>query len=217
LALNASVMNCRITGIVATGGAEDREIIVDFATAAALSGIHDAASAIQIEAPGDRLEAIRAKLAAQFPAADIRTVRAVAGTESNVVFKMRAALLLLTLLILAITTLCVTSNFSEMVIDRAKEIGIMKALGGAERRIAGFFLSESAALALAATLAGYTVGVFAAAGIGREIFGGTFRIQLDWAVLGGVAAVMLIVSMAATAIATARIWGIQPAVILRGE
>ncbi len=217
LALNASVMNCRITGIVATGGAEDREIIVDFATAAALSGIHDAASQIQIEAPGDRMEAIRAKLSAQFPAADIRTVRAVAGTESNVVVKMRAALFLLTLLILAITTLCVTSNFSEMVIDRAKEIGIMKALGGAEQRIAGFFLSESAALALAATVTGYTVGVFAAAGIGSEIFGGTFHIQLDWAVLGGVAAVMLVVAMAATAIATARIWGIQPAVILRGE
>lgn len=217
LALGASVLDCRITGIVSTGDAEDRELIVDFATASALSGIRDAASQIQIEAPGDRMEAIRAKLAAQFPAADIRTVRAVAGTESNVVFKMRAALLLLTLLILTITTLCVTSNFSEMVIDRAKEIGIMKALGGAEQRIAGFFLSESAVLALSATLVGYVAGVFAAAGIGREIFGGVFQVHLDWRVLVGVAGVMLFVATAATAIATARIWGIQPAVILRGE
>ena len=78
-----------------------------------------------------------------------------------------------------ITTLCVTSNFSEMVIERSKEIGILKAIGGAERGIAAFFVSESAALALAATVAGYAVGIFAAAGIGREVFGGVFRLQAE--------------------------------------
>jgi len=214
LQLNSQVMPdnqpCTLTGIISTGAVEDQELIVDF-------GTHDVASAIEIQAPGDRVEAIRASLAAQFPAADVRTVRAVAGTESNVVLKMQAALFLLTLLILAITTLCVTSNFSEMVIDRAKEIGIMKALGGAERRIAAFFISESATLAVLATVIGYTAGVIAAAAIGREIFGGIFRIQFDPLVLAGVAAVMLLVSTVATAIATARIWNIQPAVILRGE
>ena len=221
LTLNGSVAlegwPCTLAGILSTGGAEDRELIVPFDAAAAISGIHDAASVIEIQAPGERLEAIRAALADQFPAADIRTVRAVAGTESNVIVKMRAALLLLTLLILVITTLCVTSNFSEMVIDRAKEIGIMKALGGAEQRIAAFFISESATLAVLATVIGYTGGVLGAAIVGREIFGGVFHLQLDWRVLAGVGGVMLLVSTVSTAIATARIWNIQPAVILRGE
>jgi len=210
---------CTLEGIVSTGSTEDRELIVDFNTAATLSGIRDAASEVEIQAPGDgqRLETIRATLAAEFPSADVRTVRAVAGTESNIVVKMRAALLLLTLLILAITTLCVTSNFSEIVIDRAKEIGIMKALGGAERSIAAFFISESATLAVFATLIGYAAGLVGAATIGREIFGGVFHVRVDWLVLAGVAAVMLLVSTVATAIATARIWNVQPAVILRGE
>ena len=99
-----------------------------FETAATLAGIQDAASIIEIRAPGDQVEAVRAALAKQFPAADVRTIVAVAGTESNVVLKIRASLFLLTLIILAITTLCVTSNFSEMVIERSKEIGILKAL-----------------------------------------------------------------------------------------
>jgi putative ABC transport system permease protein len=133
------------------------------------------------------------------------------------VFKIRASLFLLTLVILVITTLCVSSNFTEMVIERSKEIGILKALGGAERRIAAFFVSESAVLALAATLAGYAVGVFAAAGIGREVFGGVFRLEPNWGVLGGVAGVMLAIAGIATGIAGSRIWSIQPAVILRGE
>ena len=147
----------------------------------------------------------------------MRTNLAVAGTEESVVFKIRASLFLLTLLILVITTLCVSSNFSELVIERSKEIGILKAIGGAENKIAAFFVSESAVIALAATLAGYVVGVFAAAGIGREVFGGGFQLQPSWGVLGGVAGVMLAVAGIATAIAASRIWSIQPATILRGE
>ena len=208
---------CTLAGIISTGGAEDQELLVTYETAEALSGIHGAASAIEMQVPGEHPETIRDLLAAKFPNADVRTVRAVAGTESNVILKMRAALLLLTLLILIITTLCVTSNFSEMVIERSKEIGIMKALGGAERRIAAFFISESATLAVAATIVGYAGGILAAATVGQEIFGGVFRLQPDWMVLAGVGVVMLLVAAVSTAIAAARIWNIEPAVILRGE
>jgi putative ABC transport system permease protein len=208
---------CIVKGIVSTGGAEDRELLVNFETAATLAGIHDAASLIEIRAPGEQVETVRAALAKRFPAAEVRTIRAVAGTESNVVLKIRASLFLLTLVILAITTLCVTSNFSEMVIERSKEIGILKALGGVERRIAALFVSESAALALTATIVGYAAGLFAAAAIGREVFGGVFRLQADWLVFAGVAGVMLTVAAIATAIAASRIWSIQPAIVLRGE
>jgi putative ABC transport system permease protein len=201
---------CTLKGIVATGGAEDQELLIpgDFT---------DHASFLQLRAPGDRIEPIRSALARQFPGVDFRTVRSIAETESNVVLKVRSALLLLTLVILGITTLCVTSSFSEMVIERSKEIGIMKALGAAERKIGALFVSESAALALGATITGYIAGVFAAAAIGRQIFGGAFHPQPDWLVFLSVAAVMLTVAALATAIATSRIRNIQPAIILRGE
>jgi len=212
-----SVAGCTVKGIVSTGGTEDSEILVPYATAASLAGVADVASVVEIRAPGDRLESIRGTLASRYPSAQFRTVRAVAEAEAGVVLKIRAAVFLITLLILGITTLCVLSNFSEMVVERAKEIGILKALGAAERRIAGFFVSESAVLALAATIAGYTVGIFAAAAIGKEIFGGDFRPQTDWFVFLIVAAVMLSVAAIATAIAASRIWNIHAAVILRGE
>jgi putative ABC transport system permease protein len=217
LAIGSQTQVGVVKGIVSTGGAEDQELLVTFETAASLAGIHNAASVIEIRAPGDKVEAIRAALAKQFPAADVRTNLAVASTESSVVLKIRASLFFLTLVILAITTLCVTSNFSEMVIERSKEIGILKALGGVERGIAALFVSESAALALAATIAGYGAGLFAAAAIGREVFGGVFRLDANWLVFAGVAGVMLTVAAIATAIAASRIWTIQPAIILRGE
>jgi len=202
---------CTITGIVSTGGPEDTELLTG------MNSDLNLASFIEIRAPGDRLESIRTALTRQFPEASFRTVQSVANTESNVVLKIRAALLLLTLLILAITTLCVGSNFSEMVLERSKEIGILKALGGAESRIAAFFISESAALAILASIGGYTVGIFAAAAIGKEIFGGDFRLETTWLVPLAVTVVMLAVAVLATAVATSKIWGIQPAIILRGE
>ncbi len=211
LAIGTRTPVCTVTGIVSTGGAEDSEL---FTT---LPANTQAASFIQIRAQGERIEATRTALAKAFPEASFRTVQSVAETESNVVLKIRAALLLLTLLILAITTLCVASNFSEMVLERSKEIGILKALGGLERNIAAFFLSESAALALLASALGYTAGLFAAAFIGKEIFGGAFRLDPTWQVPAAVTAVMLLVASLATAFATSKIWGIQPAIILRGE
>jgi putative ABC transport system permease protein len=212
-----AVPSCVVQGILKTGGPEDRELFVPFATAERIAGLTNSASVIEIRAPGERVDAIRSALAAAYPIARFRTVRSVADTENLVIMKIRAALFLLTLLILTITTLCVSSNFTEMVIERSKEIGILKALGAAERRIASFFVSESAALALAATLTGYVAGVFATAAIGRQIFGGVFHPESSWFVFLVVTAVMLSVAAIATAIATSRIWNIEAAVILRGE
>jgi putative ABC transport system permease protein len=208
---------CRLTGIVATGGAEDDELLVPFQTAAQLSGISSAASVIQIRAEGNRVDTIRQQLANQFPDADIRTVLSVAGAETSVVIKIRAALFLLTALILAITTLCVSSSFTEIVIERSKEIGIMKALGAAESRLTAFFLSESSALALTGALIGYAAGAIGAALIGREIFGAGFEPGTNWIVFLSVTAVTLLVAAIATTIAASRIRSIQPAVILRGD
>ena len=74
---------CTLRGIVSTGAAEDRELLVPFAAAARIAGIDGQASVIELRAPADRLDAIRTQLAKEFPSADIRTVRSVAGTETE--------------------------------------------------------------------------------------------------------------------------------------
>jgi putative ABC transport system permease protein len=209
---------CTLKGIVSTGGAEDRELLVFGLPQRGQPSLNNAvASFVEIRAPGDRRTFIRRALATQFPTADFREIRSVADTESTVVLRIRASVFLLTLLVLVITTLCVTGNFTEMVIERAKEIAILKSLGAAERRIAAFFISESAALAFVATIAGYIAGLLAAAALARNLFGGAFHVQTDWLVFAGVALVMLAVAAISTGIAVSRIWTIQPAIILRGE
>jgi putative ABC transport system permease protein len=178
-----------------------------------------AASLVQVRADGQRLASIQAALARQLPGADVRLLHAVAETEANVVLKIRATLFLLTALVLAITTLCVSNNFSALVLERSQEIGILKAIGAAERKIAALFLSESLILGLASTVAGYAVGLLVAWWIGRQIFpeSAAAGVGVNYGVLLPVAGVTLAIAAAATLAAAARIWRIKPAVILRGE
>jgi putative ABC transport system permease protein len=217
---------CVIRGIVSSGGPEDAQVILPFAAAEQLAGIHDVASVVEVRADGERVTAVHAALAKALPGADVRLLHAVAETEANVVLKIRATLFLLTALILAITTLCVTGNFSALVLERSKEIGILKAIGAADGKIAALFLSESLILGLASAVTGYGLGLLVAWWIGRQIFPGSAvgaaggaagGVGVNYNVFLPVAAVTLAVAAGATLAAAARIWRIKTAVILRGE
>jgi putative ABC transport system permease protein len=214
---------CTIRGIVSSGGAEDAQVILPFDAAAQLAGLPEgnkaAASLVQVRADGERLASVQAALAKQLPSADVRLLHAVAETEASVVLKLRSTLFLLTALIMAITTLCVSTNCSALVLERSKEIGILKAIGAAERKIAALFLSESLILGVASAAVGYGAGLLVAWWIGRQIFPESVAagVGVNYGVFLPVAGVTLAMAAAATLAAAARIWRIKPAVILRGE
>ena len=210
---------CVVRGIVSSGGAEDAQVIVPFEAGAQLAGLHDAASLVEVRADGERLESVHSALSRELPSDDVRLLHAVAETEANVVLKIRSTLYLLTALVLVITTLCVTTNFSALVIERSQEIGILKALGAGEKKIASLFLSESLILGLLSTASGYALGLLVAWWIGRQIFpeSAAAGVGVNYGVFLPVTGVTLAVAAAATLTAAARIWRIKPAVILRGE
>jgi putative ABC transport system permease protein len=205
--------SCVVDGVVSTGGAEDGEIILPFATVAKLSGLLDRASLVQVRIGSEKVQ----ELSKAVPDADVRLVRAVVGTEANVILKVRVALFLLMAVILGIVTISVSSNFGELVMERTKEIGILKAIGAGENRIIGLFIAEALILALAATVAGYFFGVLLAGWIDESVFESTFAVHVNPMVMLLSAVVTFAVALAATVMATGRIWRIQPAIILRGE
>ena len=132
----------RVAGIVSTGAAEDSQVILPIEEAARRAGLAGQASLIAVRAEAVQVDSARAALAAALPQAEVRVLRTLVESEANVVLKIRGTLFLLTLLILLIVTLCVMNNFSAIVYQRRKEIGILKAIGGGERRIAALFAGE---------------------------------------------------------------------------
>jgi putative ABC transport system permease protein len=211
---------CVVRGIVTTGGAEDSHLMVPFDRAAAEAGWQGVASVVEVRADGPRVNEIRAALARALPETDVRVLHAIAETEATVVLKVRTAVFSLALVIFAIATLCVTGNFSALVIERGKEIGLLKAIGAADGKIATLFLSESLVLALVSAVAGYAAGLAVAYGIGRKIFSDSApgaAVGVNFGVLAPVIAVTVLVAAVATLFAAWRIWQIEPAIILRGE
>ncbi|MEX2263152.1 MAG: FtsX-like permease family protein [Bryobacteraceae bacterium] len=208
---------CVVRGIVTSGGPEDSQILLPLRRLAESRGIQGAASVIQARGDGQRLEELRDDLARALPETEVRLLRAVAETEAAVALKVKRTLFLLAALILGITVLCVANNFTALVLERKREIGLLKAIGAGERRIAALFVCEALMLALASALAGYGVGLGAAWWIGRSVFGPVGAVGVDFQALFPVALTTLAMAAIATSLPLARIWKIEAAAVLRGE
>jgi putative ABC transport system permease protein len=102
-----------------------------------------------------------------------------------------------------------------LIVDRERDIGVMKALGGSHTSIAGFFLAEMGFLALLAAAIGYAAGFGLARWIALRVFQSAVELRAD--VLGAVVAATLSAAMIATLFPTRWIRRADPAVILRGE
>ena len=200
-----------VAGIVSTGAAEDSQILLPIGDV----GLAGVASLIAVRADSSRIEAVRAALTAALPDVEVRVVRAVVESEANVVLKIRGTLFLLTLLILFITALAVMNNFGAVVYQRRKEIGILKAIGAADRRIAAMFAAEVTALSLAGSVAGFGLGWIVARWLGWRIFHQPVPPRPE--LLPVVAALTVAVGLAATIWPLWEMREIEPAVILRGE
>lgn len=215
LRVGSRIGSWQVAGIVSTGGAEDSQILLPIEQVARRAGLAGAASLIAARVDGSQAERARWELAARLPQAEVRLLRAVVESEAAVVLKIRGTLLLLTLLTLVITGLCVMNNFGAIVHQRRKEIGILKAIGGADRRIAALLGVEVGALAVAGSLAGFGLGWWITRWLGWEIFRQPAPPPLESLPL--VLAVTLLVALAGTAAPLLRLRSIEPAVTLRGE
>lgn len=206
-----------LLGIVSSGGSEDSQLLVPLPVLQTLTGQPGQLSLIQLAAPGSaaQVESIWQKIAARLPEAEVRPLRPVLESEARVVMKVRGLMLGLTAIVLGLVILSVLTTVSGLVLDRQRDIGIMKALGGSDRAIALFFLAETACLAVLAAALGYGAGFGLAQLAAQRIF----RSAVDWRgdVLGAVVGITVAVALIATAFPARWIRRLDPAVILRGE
>ena len=152
---------------------------------------------------------------ADAPEVEIRPLRPVLESEARVVMKVRGLMLGLAGIVLALVVLSVLTTVSGRILDRQKDIGVMKALGGSDAGIASFFLAETACQALLAAVAGYGVGFLLAQLAAERVFHST--IAMRWDVAGAVVGITLGVALIATALPARWIRSMDAAVILRGE
>jgi putative ABC transport system permease protein len=216
LAYGGRSASFRVAGVVDAGSAEDNQVFVSLPVAQQFAEANGQIELVQMSVSGTAasIGSYAAKLASSLPGYDVRPIRQVTEAEGNLLHRTRLLIASMVVLILALTALCVLATMAALAMERRKDVGLMKALGGSMARIVGLFLAEVGVLGAIGGLIGCIGGIALARWMGERVFGAT--IAARWEVFPLTIAMMVIASMAG-ALPLRALGKVKPAAILRGE
>jgi putative ABC transport system permease protein len=214
----------RVADVLTTGTSEDDQIFLPLAALQGLASLDGKVSLVELSVPGEprEVETVVKRLSADFArpsggtsGIEVRPVRQIVESEGKVLGTLRVLVVSLTILILTIIALCVMATMTAIVLERRKDIAVMKALGAADRLVMRLFLAEGAGLGLAGGFAGALVGSMAAQELGRRLFG--VNLDFSWWTLPLVSAATMALAVLATFFPVRIVRRVQPAAVLKGE
>jgi len=205
-----------VTGVVTAGGSEDSQVFVSLGVAQELAGLPGRVGLMQLSVRGSApvIEGVNQRLAASLPELDVRPVRQLAAAEGRLFERIRGLLFVTVFLILLLTTLGVLAAMAGLALERRRDVGLMKALGGTVQQVMRFFLVEATALGVIGGILGCGVGMLLAAWIELHVFATPMTPRLIvWPVT-----VALMIGVALAGAVPLRLLGrVRPAEILRNE
>lgn len=231
-----------IVGVLSTGGDEDDAIVAPLSLVQKLTGLPNKVSAVNVSAltipendlsrrahrdPDalDSLEydvwyctayvsAIVHQLEEAVPGVTARPVWQVAASEGVIIEKIQLLLLVMTLAAFVSSGMGISSLMSTTIMERAKEIGLMKALGAEQWEIYALFFSEAAITGVIGGLLGVAVGGVLSQFIGLTVFDAT--LSFNWILVPVVVVVSALISLAGSILPSRLIARLYPVEVLHG-
>ena len=209
--------NFRIAGVLSTGASEDDQVFASLAALQSLSGLTGKISLVQLSVPGEATEIERTlqELSATLAGVEVRPIRQIVESQGKVLATIRWLTVSLTALILVIIALCVMATMTTIVLERRKDIAVMKALGATDDLVMRLFMSEGAGLGLVSGLVGFGAGAVLARSLAARLFG--VSLNLTWWTLPLVCLLSVALAVVATLFPVNIIRGVQPATALKGD
>lgn len=236
-------LRLRVTGVVDTGGEEDGALVVPLAVVQQLTGQPGRVGWVEVSAlttPDNELSRRAAQDPSSLSATDWETwyctayvsaiayqieevvtgaaakpVRQVAESEGLVLEKTQLLMLLITALSLIGTALGIANLITASVMERAPEIGLLKAVGAADRSVVALVMTEIVLVGLGGGVAGYLAGLGLAQLIGISVFGAA--VALKPIVIPITAVLVLAVILAGSLPAIRLLLTLRPAEVLHGR
>lgn len=233
----------KISGIVTGGGAEDEQILTDFAVMQKVLNAAGKIGSIEVSAittPENDLarkaaanpdmlsqqereiwyctayvSAIAYQIEEVIGNSSARPVRQIAESEGKILEKTQLLMLLITILSLLSTALGVSNLVSANIMERSRELGLLKAIGATNFGVIFLVLTEIFAAGCAGGVVGYFVSLVLAQIIGTTVFGAA--IASNAAVIPIVTALMVIVLLVGSLPAIRMLLSLQPAEVLHGR
>ena len=231
-----------VAGIYDAGGDEDSQIFAALDLVQELTGRADKVASIEVSAittPDNDLARRAAKNPQALSSRDYETwyctayvsaicyqiqeaipdcvasaVRQVAESEGAILEKTQLLMILITALSLVGSALGISNLVTASVMERAQEIGLLKAIGAKDRSITGVIIVEILITALIGGVIGYFMGFGFAQLIGHSVFGSAVEMKLK--VIPIVAALIALVTMAGSLPAIRTVLRLRPAEVLHG-
>jgi putative ABC transport system permease protein len=206
-----------VRGIVTTGGSEDAQIFVNLEVAQNLTARPDKVHTVQVSALCFRCpaETIAKEIQYVMPDVQAKSVRQLVKSENMIMMRLENMMGLVTAIALGASALGVMTTMTTSVIERRREIGLMKAIGSTGGNIGALFLVEAAIIGLIGGVAGFAVGYVLAQFIGESVFGSA--VTLVPLVIPMTIGISVAVSLLAAVVPVRRALGIEPAAVLRGD
>ena len=231
-----------IVGIYDAGGDEDEQIFATLDAVQAMTDREGKVASIEVSAlttPDNDLARRAAKNPAALTSRDYETwyctayvsaicyqiqevitgsvasaVRQVAESEGTILDKTKLLMILITALSLIGSALGISNLVTASVMERAQEIGLLKAIGAKDRSITGVVMTEILITALIGFAAGYGMGFGFAQLIGQSVFGSA--IEMNTKVIPIVAGLIALVTVAGSLPAIRMVLRLKPAEVLHG-
>jgi putative ABC transport system permease protein len=227
-----------VRGILETGGAEDGQVLAPLAAVQRWSGLDGKVRRIEVSAltkPEDafahadvsRLTAkefdrwyctpfvssIAYQIQQAIPEAQAKPVYHVAETEGRILNRIGVLMGLLAVAALVAAGSAVASMMLATVPERLAEIGLFKALGASDGRVAAVFLLEACAIGVLGGVAGYFLGSLLAWRLALAVFGAA--VSVHWVILPVCLSLALLVTLGGSALPLGRALKISPSLALR--
>lgn len=239
----ATTWPVRITGILATGGEEEDAVVAPLALVQAMAGLEGRVAEVEVSAltlPENELSrrarrdsdalsteeydtwyctayvsSIAHQIEEAVPNASARPIWQVAAGEGAVIGKIQTLLLVVGLAAFLSAAMGVSSMMTTTVGERAREIGLMKALGARDRQVILLFLSEALVVGGSGGALGCAVGLALSQAVGWMVFGSA--IAIAWIVAPLVILVAIAMALAGSIPAARSIARLMPVEVLHGR
>jgi hydrogenase 4 membrane subunit len=205
----------KIRGEVQDGDKEDSLLIISLSLAQKIANLDDKISYAEavVSDKFDYISNLSKELSDDNFA--VRPVAKVSKSEGLILDKIKLLMALVSLVILLITSMCVNTTLSAILLSRSREIALLRALGASRRNVLNLFGIETLLTALFAAFIGSLLGFLLAQILGFAIFGSSIDFRILSVPLAMI--ISLIFAFIAAFYPMQRALGTKMADILRGE
>ena len=218
LAQGGEPLHAQVAAVFQSGGSEDGVVYAPLDAAQRLLALPGRVSVVLVR-PNGTPAAIDAALAQGWLAGgdyEASALRRLTGAARELLGRLRALLTAVTIFALVTASLCTMSTLTDLVLERRREIALLKSLGARRGDVVLLFLTEAGVLGIAGGLAGFVLGALAAQVVGASVFHTAIRI--DFArVLPEALVLAILVTLVSSLPPVRYALALDPARALRGE